>query len=154
MKLFSLLLSIFVYSSCFAQQTSCIKNTWENYRHAREKTGYSSVYLTSKVIVIEDLLCIAGSEFFRNIHNFPDKATVGILNLKTSTGYLLSWSIQNNIFIITKMGKENSGISNIYTKPLKQFDLLFSNKPLTNSARTVHSKITTEYLKLLLSDID
>jgi hypothetical protein len=157
LSIFLFLFSIHAYA-----EDSCISGAWSNIVKTDSKLGYISTYLTNRVdIKIEDLLCILGSEFFRNISEFPEEATVSIINKDIPFGYVAKWSLTKNSLVLIKLN-ETSGIANIYPKPMERFEELFTNKtfptPRSPNAilrRSVHSKkvfIDSKALNLLVTE--
>ena len=114
---------------------SCISSSWTNITKIDDTIGYVSTYMTDSTnLKIDNLLCILGSEFFRNINNFPDEATVGIINKTLKTGYVAKWSISKNTLVLIRLDGNNVGLANIYPKPLDRLEELFTNKKFPSPA--------------------
>jgi hypothetical protein len=162
--IYTILISLYIIlvTAPVRADDSCIQSNWSNINKVDEKLGYISTYLTDQTdLKIENLLCILGSEFFRNISDFPDNAVVGIVSKDLSTGYLAKWSLTKNTLILIKFNG-NMGLANIYPKPLERLEELFTNKKFPSPSspnailrRSVHSKkilIDVKAMNLLTAD--
>jgi hypothetical protein len=144
-----LLFFIFIPKILLAQ--TCINPNWKHIE-IDTQVKYKSTYIveTTYTPTIKDMLCVLGSDFLNNISQFPTNAILSIINLDLRSGYLVKWSLKENLFIIIKFDRQE-GMANIYRYPLRRIGELLSNEDLPKPSK---ERMQLNYVKSILIKID
>jgi len=105
----------------------CFNKSWERYESVHDQRGTTIAYGLPEgyEITSTNVACIVSIELLRRVDQLPDKAVIALINKDFRSGYLVKWSIKENVFLLvevhlTSMSAFGKGTFITYPNPLER----------------------------------
>lgn len=157
----SLILFLLLLPSLAQADNTCFDPAWKQVRYESEKRGTTIFYITPEgyKATATNLACIFGIEFLQQVHNLPERATVGLMSEDYRSLHLIQWNLKDDylLFLESDIPKNMVSWSGTYTKypeALERIKEILVNKPFPKPhelPRTIASKIKTNYVNSSIS---